>query len=594
MVKVKNGFGLIEIILAIGIFALIASTGVITILHSFSINRLGEEQTQAANYANQGLEAVRSIRKNSWSSLTDGTYGLSAGGGSWAFSGASDTSGKITRTVKIETGNRDGSGNIVDVGTPDPNLKKVTSTAAWNFGANRNNSVITVEYLTNFSKTIANAGDGLLTYSNASILPKWKSYSNISNTFAAVTDMPSGAVARNWASAVSPTKNEMTAVYTNNTGVLRVMCFNGSTWSQDFSVTVGGTGTTRRFDVAYEKTTGDVMVAYSTNTATTNELAYITKPGASDCGSANWSGVTNLDPVRTTGTIHWVKISDDVRAGSNLLAMIWADANADLSAMVWSGTAWVNEPAAVTEASLEIVTTAQDVEDFDIEYESISGDIMLVWANSAGSNAVNGVRYRVCTGGTSTCTWGAVTTPPTFADDATNLDLAADPSTDAMVFASIGNAGSDMQSGYWSGTAWTNGANRDTSCAAPAAGTKRIAVGWLNSGATKRSIVVYNDSGSGAVNWYIANAGTFTVQTDWVTAPVMSTTVGSMDLVQDPKNLDRLMLVVADGANDLFTKRVVMTSVPAFTWTNADGGVAHDIALPANIAKPFTYNYWRN
>lgn len=593
MVKIKNGFGLIEIILAIGIFALVASTGVITILHSFSINRLGEEQTQAANYANQGLEAVRSIRKRSWSSLVDGTYGLSASGGSWAFSGANDTSGKITRTVKIETGNRDGSGNIVDVGTPDSNLKKVTSTAAWNFGANRNNSVITVEYLTNFAKAIANAGDGLLTYSNASILPKWQSYSNTSDTFATVTDMPSGAVAKNWASAVSPTKNEMTAAYTDNAGNLRVMCFDGSTWTQDFSATVGGTGTTRRFDVAYENGSGDAMVAYSTNTATTNELAYITKPGNAGCGSANWTGA-NLNPARTSGIVHWVKITEDHRAGSDLLVMIWAGSNSDLSAMIWSGTAWVNEPTAATETSLEVISTSQDIEDFDVELESISGNVMIVWANSAGRNGTNGVRYRRCTGGTSTCTWGAVTTPPTFADDATTLDLAADPNSNAMVFASIGNAGSDLQAGYWSGTAWTDKANIDTSCRTPVAGDNEVTVGWLNSGATKRSVIVYNDTGTGTLDWVVGNGGTFTVQGDWTPTPMFNTNVGSYKLISDPKNLDRLLLLVADGNNDLFVKHITMNSTPAFTWTNSDGGVAIDANLSGFVANPFDFDFWKN
>ncbi len=595
MVKKSQGaFGLIEIILAVGIFGLVAGSGVLTVLHSFNLNRLGEQETQAANFANQGLEAVRSIRKVGWSNLVNGTYGLSSSGGSWAFSGSSDTNGKMTRTVVIADGNRDGNGNIVDVGTVDPDLKKVTSTVTWSFGPTRNDSVVTTEYFTNFAKAIANAGDGLLTYSNASLLPKWKSYGNTVNTFGSVTDMPSGAVARNWASAVSPTKNEMTAVYTDNAGNLRVMCFNGSTWSQDFSVTVGGAGTTRRFDVAYETGSGDAMVVYSTNVGTTNELAYITKVGANDCGSANWSAATNLDPVRTTGIVHWVKIAEDDRVGSNLLAMVWADANSDLSAMIWSGSAWTNEPTAVTEASLEVVTIAQDVEDFDIEYESLSGDIMLVWANSAGSNAVNGVRYRVCTGGTSACTWGAVTTPPTFLDDATNLDLAADPSSDAMVFASIGNAGSDLQNGYWSGSAWTNVANADTSCGTPTAGSKKVAVGWLNSGATKRSLVVYNDSAATGIDWRTGSAGTFTAQTDWVPTPVMNATKGYIELIADPKNLDRLSLVVVDGASDLFTKRVVMTSVPAFTWTNSDGGVAHDVALPSFVANPFSFNYWRN
>lgn len=591
--KQERGFGLIEIIVAVGIFAVVAVTGLTTVLHSFSINRLGEEQTQAANYANQGLEAVRAIRKNSWTSLVDGTYGTSTSA-PWTFAGTSNTQGKMTRTISITTGNRDGGGNIAETGTADPNLKKVISTVTWSFGPNRNNSVVSTEYLTNFTKTISGAGDALLIYANASTTPNWRSYSNTSDTFSAVASMPTGAVARNWASAVSPSKKEMVAAYTDNAGTLRVMCFNGYAWSQDYSVSVGGTGTTRRFDVAYETASGDAMVVYSRNTASTNELAYLTKVGSLNCGSGNWVSA-NLDPVRTTGIVQWVKLAEDKRSGQNILALAWADANADLSTMLWSGTAWSNEPTAVTEASLEIIAVAQDVEDFDLEFESTSGNLMLIWANSVGNNGANGVRYRRCTGGTATCTWGAVTTPPTFADDATNLDLAADPSSNAMVFASVGNAGSDLQVGYWSGTAWTDTANLDTSCSTPVAGSQKVAVGWLNAGATKRSLVAYNDVGVGNLDWIVGNVGVFTVQSpDWTVTPTMNSSIGYYKLISDSKNLDRLMLIMADNANDLFTKRVVMSATPAFTWTNSDGGVAQELNLSQTTASPFDFNYWRN
>jgi len=88
-------------------------------------------------------------------------------------------------------------------------------------------------------------------------------------------------------------------------------------------------------------------------------------------------------------------------------------------------------------------------EDFDVEFESLSGNLMVVWANSAGSNGVNGVRVATAawTGGNPLHTWGTRYTPPTFLDDATNLDLAANPNTNEMVFASLGIAGAGLQAG---------------------------------------------------------------------------------------------------------------------------------------------------
>src|SRR5690606_6135512 len=148
-------------------------------------------------------------------------------------------------------------------------------------------------------------------------------------------------------------------------------------------------------------------------------------------------------------------------------------------AFVWSGSAWGNQPGAALETSLEVVSNPLDVDNIAVDYESISGDVMVVWGNSAGDNGTNGVRYATCTGGTSACTWSSVQTPPTFTDDAHEVSLSANPWTDEMVLATIGNAGDDLQAGYWSGSAWTNTPNLDDSVASPSARKKTVATGWL-------------------------------------------------------------------------------------------------------------------
>ncbi|MGB9743192.1 MAG: hypothetical protein ACPLW9_00520 [Minisyncoccales bacterium] len=435
-------------------------------------------------------------------------------------------------------------------------------------------------------------GDGLILYGiSGNTTPQWRTYNGGTNSFGAETGTVSGATGLNFVVRTSPTKQEAIAGYVNSSGVLQVMCYDGTSWTNEWSVTVGGTGTTRRFDIAYETNSGDVMVLYSTNAATTNELAYRTKAGSTGCGTANWSAATNLDPIRTSGVVQWVEMAWDRRSTSNLITAIWADANADLSAMVWSGTAWGNEPSAALETSLELATTQPD--DFEVEYESVSGDVMVIWANSVGANGTNGVRYATCTGGTSTCTWSAVQTPPTWADDATNMDLAANPNTDEMVFASIGNAGSDLQIGYWSGSAWTNTANLDPTAATPLAGTKLVACGWLTSGATKRSVCTYNDSAATNVGWIVGNGGTFTIQTDFTPTPAFGNPQKWYDIQTDPFNKDRLIFTLSDVNNDLFAKRLIMNATPTFTWTNADGGAALQANLPAAIAQPFSFAYWR-
>lgn len=576
---IKSGFSLVEVMLSIAVFTLIITGLAGVYLYGEESTMLAGNRAKATMLAEEGLEAARNIRDPQFSNLIDGTFGLSTTTNQYNLTGSSDTDGFFTRTVNVST--------------VDTKRKDLSATVTWQQNSQRTGSVTLVSRLTNWIAASAVALKNLIVYGDGTTVPKTRTYDSPTNAFSTESNTATSSSGVTFVTRTSPKKAEAITGFVSATGVLTVMCYDGTNWNQEWTATVGGTGTTRRFDVSYETNSGNVIVLYSTNTATTNELAYRTKSNTSGCGTANWSAATSLDPLRTTGIVQWVKMAWDERSTSNLITAIWADANSDLSAMVWNGASWTNEPTAASETSLEVLTAAQDIEDFDVEYESLSGDVMMVWGNSAGSNAVNGVRYRTCTGGIAACTWGAVTTPPTFLDDATNLDLAANPNSDEMVFASIGNAGSDLQIGYWSGSAWTDTANVDTSTQIPMAGTKLVAVGWLISGATTRSVVTYNDSGATNIGYYIGNVGAFTLQTDFTVSPVFASPQKYYQIEMNPLSKDQLMFCLSDNAADLHCKRLTMTSTPAFTWTNPSAA-ALSIILPQLINSPFSFAFLRN
>jgi hypothetical protein len=454
-----------------------------------------------------------------------------------------------------------------------------------------------VESLKLETANAAASGDGKIFYSiAANTTPRTRDFISSTNTFNAASSTVVGSTAL-WAiNKASPTQDEYVAGYVNSSGTLQIMCFNGTTWTNEWSVATGGTGTTRRFDIAYEKTSGDVMVVYSTNTATTNEMAYRTKSGGTTCGTANWSGATNIDAVRTAGIVQWVRLEGSPASGSNNVALLWADAASDLSAMQWTGASWgVAEPTTALETALEFVTAAQDTESFDMAYESTTGNLMVAWGLTQATTCTAGtaiattncIRYS-----RYTTSWSAVAAIPTVADPASHLDMSSNPDTNEIVLASVDNSQADLSAAYWSGSAWTGQANLDTTSQAATAGTKFVATGWLINGATTRSIVAYYDSAATNIGYYAGNAGVFTVQTDFTVSPVFGAQRNySIDM--NPFSKDTLMFSVGDTASDVHAKRLVMSATPAFTWTNSTGGAPVEANTGSATYKSHDFEYAR-
>jgi len=144
----KNGFSLLELVLAVAIFSFSSFALATMIIDSNISTRLSADRTDALLYAKEGVEAVRSIRDNNWTawaSTTVGNYGLSinTASGTWQFSSTSDLiNNKYTRTVNIAT---------------DPvasTSKDVTVNIAWNLTSGRIASTTLVTVFSNWPSVI--------------------------------------------------------------------------------------------------------------------------------------------------------------------------------------------------------------------------------------------------------------------------------------------------------------------------------------------------------------------------------------------------------------------------------------------------------
>jgi len=112
-----RGFSLIEIIVSVVVFLLVVVAFGGALTYSQGQMTGGGERTRAVMIAEEGLEAVRNIRDDDFTNLTDGTHGLAVSGNEWIFSGSSDVVDKFTRQIQI--------------GTIDASTKQVTSTVSW-------------------------------------------------------------------------------------------------------------------------------------------------------------------------------------------------------------------------------------------------------------------------------------------------------------------------------------------------------------------------------------------------------------------------------------------------------------------------------
>lgn len=151
----EKGLTIIEIILAIMVFALF-STGVFYLsLNTLQRDSKIELDNVALLYAQEGLEAIRNIRDRDFLALTNGDHGLAFSADTWSFIAApEDIDGFFVRTITIEDVYRDVSGNIItESGVLDPDTKFITSEIDWYLKGIFPRSVTLSTYLSNWPGT---------------------------------------------------------------------------------------------------------------------------------------------------------------------------------------------------------------------------------------------------------------------------------------------------------------------------------------------------------------------------------------------------------------------------------------------------------
>lgn len=239
---------------------------------------------------------------------------------------------------------------------------------------------------------------------------------------------------------------EKIVVTLSDDGYLDAYVFDGASWNVTNNIASVGVivNAYRCFDIAYEKTSGRALLVYSRGT-TTNEIGY--KIWTFRTG---WSTEYLLNLAYTTGRVNWVCLASapGTRSGTaddDEIAMIYLDSNTDVHGYVWTGSSWsLMGVATVWDATAAIATE----ECITVAYEQQSGRAMFIWGD--GTTDIN--NYRIWDGNTLS----ALTTLTITAQGAvTNwVALKSNPISNELMYLVVDGA-SDLNTAYWSGSAWT-------------------------------------------------------------------------------------------------------------------------------------------
>ncbi|MBA3679124.1 type II secretion system protein [Candidatus Saccharibacteria bacterium] len=179
----KSGFSLVEVVLAIAVFALIGSIVVSAFVYGRQATQQAGDRSRAAELSSETLEAVRNISNPNYSNLssyTNGTtYYLAINANQWQLTTTPTTIDNFTRTVVFSDG---------------PNGSRQANTnITWQITPLRTGSVSAITYFANWRQpTAASSKSGLFVYADGGTTTDSAKYRQLQTdgTWTTATTMP--------------------------------------------------------------------------------------------------------------------------------------------------------------------------------------------------------------------------------------------------------------------------------------------------------------------------------------------------------------------------------------------------------------------
>lgn len=316
--------------------------------------------------------------------------------------------------------------------------------------------------------------------------------------------------------------------------VLELWRSTGGPW-QKLATDATGDPDKRDFQLAEEPLSGAALLVFGTGNA---------QPSYRRISGGVASVAAAIPITVSTGEALWVELA--ARPASNELTLLFADDQADLVAVRWSGTSWDAAGATVLETELKRNPKTQTVSNrvFDGAYES-SGALLVAW----GRDGASGMHWRRRPAGGAWSSTAKVDAPGSGTPHA--VDLAAEPGGDRVAggFFDLGDGTERLGLGTWDGTKWEGAKEYDSQTRDvndTATGDTPGAVAWR--GASKQAVVVYGDGDTGKIDHGSWTKGDWVIEKDeQVTGKGLTESVELKSLATS----DALLLVVSDDTGKL-------------------------------------------
>lgn len=342
-------------------------------------------------------------------------------------------------------------------------------------------------------------------------------------SFAPEGSGPPTAVVPEWVVlAASPLGPEMILGVLASNQVLYVQTWDGSAWTPNWNANLGDSKT-RRFDIAYEERSGDVVVAFADGTS---QLRYRGRVGGT-WSAQNLNAGSPLSDTAFTIRASARPTNDDI-----FIAVV---TNAQtLHALRWDGATngWVDQ----VQMGANVPVASKDQEAFDVAFERSTGAAWLFWGTEAST-----LRYR-----RYTTSWQAEAVAYTLPDKPLWVVADSDPRPGTgNIAVGITLANNNLEFGAWDGGQWVS---RPSAVTARDKVQRGIDVAF--EATTGRAVFAFNT----VANAFQLSTRTWTAAGGFSSVSVQPGSVANIAIVQlrsDPRS-DDILALYSDEDKDLY------------------------------------------